>query len=189
MSMPVTNPLRIGLRQERVVPPQCLVIFGASGDLTHRKLVPALFELFKQRRLPSEFAILGCARRPWTDEIFKEKINNKNYSEAYNQYSEKVKANSDSTYWLKAIDQLMIEFGKFKSRELSSSKFENTIDGLGDGFYVFLEFKSLYQNINLCDEYVLLGQNDKLKWKILRYDFSYESNELDPDKELPNQSN
>ena len=48
--------------------------FGASGDLTHRKLVPALFELFKQRRLPSEFAVLGCARRPWTDEIFKEKM-------------------------------------------------------------------------------------------------------------------
>ncbi|WP_413678227.1 glucose-6-phosphate dehydrogenase [Prochlorococcus sp. MIT 0916] len=74
MIMPVTNPLRIGLRQERVVPPQCLVIFGASGDLTHRKLVPALFELFKQRRLPSEFAVLGCARRPWTDEIFKERM-------------------------------------------------------------------------------------------------------------------
>ena len=76
-----------------------------------------------------------------------------------------------------------------RKKILSSSKFENTIDGLGDGFYVFLEFKSLYQNINLCDEYVLLGQNDKLKWKILRYDFSYESDELDPDKELPNQSN
>lgn len=69
-----TNPLRIGLRQERVVSPQCLIIFGASGDLTHRKLIPALFELFKQRRLPSEFAILGCARRPWTDEEFREKM-------------------------------------------------------------------------------------------------------------------
>ena len=43
----MTNPLRVGLRQERVIAPQCLVIFGASGDLTHRKLVPALFELFK----------------------------------------------------------------------------------------------------------------------------------------------
>ena len=62
----MTNPLRVGLRQERVIAPQCLVIFGASGDLTHRKLVPALFELFKQRRLPSEFALLGCARRPWS---------------------------------------------------------------------------------------------------------------------------
>ena len=121
--------------------------------------------------------------------VWLEKINNKNFSEAYDQYSEKVKANSDSTYWLKAINQLMIEFGGLKSRELSSSKFENTIEGLGDGFYVFLEFKSLYKNINLCDEYVLLGQNDNLKWKILRYDFSYESDKLDPEKELPNQSN
>ncbi len=74
MSVAATNPLRVGLRQERVVAPQCLVIFGASGDLTHRKLVPALFELFKQRRLPSEFAVLGCARRPWTDEEFRKKM-------------------------------------------------------------------------------------------------------------------
>ncbi len=73
-STPTTNPLRVGLRQERVIPPQCLVIFGASGDLTHRKLVPALFQLFKQRRLPSEFAILGCARRPWNDEEFRKKM-------------------------------------------------------------------------------------------------------------------
>ena len=50
------------------------MIFGASGDLTHRKLVPALFELFKQRRLPSEFALLGCARRPWSDEEFRGKM-------------------------------------------------------------------------------------------------------------------
>ena len=70
----MTNPLRVGLRQERVIAPQCLVIFGASGDLTHRKLVPALFELFRQRRLPSEFALLGCARRPWSDEEFRGKM-------------------------------------------------------------------------------------------------------------------
>ena len=74
MGAVLTNPLRVGLRQERVIPPQCLVIFGASGDLTHRKLVPALFELFRQRRLPSEFAVLGCARRPWSDEEFRGKM-------------------------------------------------------------------------------------------------------------------
>ena len=74
MSSTITNPLRVGLRQERVIAPQCLVIFGASGDLTHRKLVPALFELYKQRRLPSEFALLGCARRPWSNEIFRQKM-------------------------------------------------------------------------------------------------------------------
>ena len=74
MQSSISNPLRLGLRQERVIPPQCLIIFGASGDLTHRKLIPALFELFLQRRLPSEFAIVGCARRAWTDEEFKEKM-------------------------------------------------------------------------------------------------------------------
>ena len=74
MTSILTNPLRVGLRQERVIAPQCLVIFGASGDLTHRKLVPALFELFRQRRLPSEFSILGCARRPWSDEEFRQKM-------------------------------------------------------------------------------------------------------------------
>jgi len=70
----LTNPLRVGLRQERVITPQCLVIFGASGDLTHRKLIPALFELFLQRRLPSEFAVLGCARRPWSDQEFRDRV-------------------------------------------------------------------------------------------------------------------
>ena len=75
MNTPITtNPLRVGLRQERVVGPQCLVIFGASGDLTHRKLIPALFDLYKQRRLPSEFAVLGCARRKWSDQYFQEKM-------------------------------------------------------------------------------------------------------------------
>ncbi len=74
MQSSISNPLRLGLRQERVIPPQCLIIFGASGDLTHRKLIPALFELFLQRRIPSEFAIIGCARRPWTDQEFKEKM-------------------------------------------------------------------------------------------------------------------
>ena len=74
MNQSLSNPLRIGLRQERVIPPQCLIIFGASGDLTHRKLIPALFELFLQRRIPSEFAIVGCARRPWNDEEFRAKM-------------------------------------------------------------------------------------------------------------------
>ena len=74
MQTSISNPLRLGLRQEKVIPPQCLVIFGASGDLTHRKLIPALFELFLQRRIPSEFAIIGCARRPWSDQEFKDKM-------------------------------------------------------------------------------------------------------------------
>jgi len=48
-----------------------LVIFGASGDLAHRKLVPALYSLHRKRRLPESFRLLGFARTPKTDESFR----------------------------------------------------------------------------------------------------------------------
>ena len=54
--------------------PQILVIFGASGDLTKRKLVPALYELFLQKMLPKEFAVLGVSRTDLDDEAFREKM-------------------------------------------------------------------------------------------------------------------
>lgn len=48
-----------------------IVIFGASGDLTHRKLIPALFNLYQRERLADGFCIVGFARRPYTDEDFR----------------------------------------------------------------------------------------------------------------------
>ncbi|MEN9920089.1 MAG: glucose-6-phosphate dehydrogenase [Bacteroidota bacterium] len=53
---------------------QILVIFGASGDLTYRKLIPALFDLYKQDSLPNNFAVLGVARSSFSDEAFREKM-------------------------------------------------------------------------------------------------------------------
>lgn len=121
-----------------------------------------------------------------TGEIWMQNITSEKYDLAYNLYSDKVKENSDSIHWSKAISQLMNEFGEFKSREIIESKFESTIENLGDGFYVFIEYKSIYQNIQQCSEYLILGQNDNLKWKILRYDFSYLNQDQDLDKELSN---
>jgi glucose-6-phosphate 1-dehydrogenase len=66
------NPLRVGLQQDRVPEPQILVIFGASGDLTQRKLVPALYQMKRERRLPPEFTIVGVARREWSHDFFRE---------------------------------------------------------------------------------------------------------------------
>jgi glucose-6-phosphate 1-dehydrogenase len=48
-----------------------IVIFGASGDLTHRKLLPALFNLFRKKRIPENFQILGFATRAWDDDKFR----------------------------------------------------------------------------------------------------------------------
>lgn len=68
------NPLRIGLRKERVPEPQILVIFGASGDLTQRKLVPAIYQMKRDRRLPPETTVVGVARRPWSHDYFREQM-------------------------------------------------------------------------------------------------------------------
>ena len=67
-SLPETNPLREGLPRTRVSEPCAIVLFGATGDLAHRKLVPALFQLARGGNLPSECAIVGFARRDWTDD-------------------------------------------------------------------------------------------------------------------------
>lgn len=48
-----------------------LVIFGGSGDLTKRKLVPSLYQLFKQGKLPDRFAVLGLGRTDYTDESYR----------------------------------------------------------------------------------------------------------------------
>ena len=66
-----TNPLRQGLVEDRLPEPCTVVIFGASGDLTKRKLVPALYSLAAERLLPPSFAIVGYARKPVTDEAFR----------------------------------------------------------------------------------------------------------------------
>ncbi|HEY9691352.1 MAG TPA: glucose-6-phosphate dehydrogenase [Oculatellaceae cyanobacterium] len=68
------NPLRVGLRQTRVPEPQILVIFGASGDLTQRKLVPAIYQMKRDRRLPPEITVVGVARREWSHDYFREQM-------------------------------------------------------------------------------------------------------------------
>src|ERR1700682_342122 len=67
------NPLAEGLRDYRVAEPSIRVIFGATGDLSARKLLPALYNLAKQRLLPAGFAVVGAAIDDLTDESFRAK--------------------------------------------------------------------------------------------------------------------
>ena len=68
------NPLRSGLVEDRTSDACAVVIFGASGDLTRRKLVPALYNLAWGRLLPGGFAVVGVARREKTDESFRAEL-------------------------------------------------------------------------------------------------------------------
>ncbi|MFN7925051.1 MAG: glucose-6-phosphate dehydrogenase [Bryobacteraceae bacterium] len=72
--MAAANPFVDPVRFERRVPPCALVIFGANGDLTKRKLMPALYRLFYDRRLPKGFAIIGSSRTPMSHDQFREKM-------------------------------------------------------------------------------------------------------------------
>jgi glucose-6-phosphate 1-dehydrogenase len=68
------NPLLEGLRMRRTPEPCVLTIFGASGDLTQRKLLPAIYSLAFRRLLPEKFAVVGVARSEESDEKFRERM-------------------------------------------------------------------------------------------------------------------
>jgi glucose-6-phosphate 1-dehydrogenase len=72
--VPQSNPLREGLRHERMAEPCTMIICGATGDLTERKLAPALYNTFIGGSLPPEFTGVGFARRDWTDAQFRDHL-------------------------------------------------------------------------------------------------------------------
>ena len=78
----IENPLEDLSRAKKNVEPCVLVIFGATGDLTGRKLVPALYNLGREGQLPGHFACVGFARRDKTDEVFRQEM-----LSAVNKYS------------------------------------------------------------------------------------------------------
>lgn len=68
------NPLREGLSSRAIAEPCALVIFGATGDLTHRKLIPALYNLAVDGTLPPATCVVGFARRDKSDEQFRQEL-------------------------------------------------------------------------------------------------------------------
>ena len=72
--MPVDSPLQDPLRFHRKTPPCVVVIFGANGDLTKRKLMPALYRLAYEGRLAPGFAVIGISRTPMTDDDFRARM-------------------------------------------------------------------------------------------------------------------
>ncbi len=69
-----TNPLREGLSARAVPQPCTVVIFGATGDLTHRKLIPALYNLAADGELPPAVTVVGFARREKSDDEFRREM-------------------------------------------------------------------------------------------------------------------
>ncbi len=99
------NPLREGLSNKAVPQPCAVVIFGATGDLTHRKLVPALYNIAADGELPPAVAVVGFARRPKTDEEFRTEM-----EEATRKFSRQTVRNE---IWDKFADALFYHQSEF----------------------------------------------------------------------------
>jgi glucose-6-phosphate 1-dehydrogenase len=71
MADPERHPFLQGLSKHRGAPPTVVVIFGASGDLTARKLIPAIYNLSVDNLLPADFHLVGYGRKPMSDDEFR----------------------------------------------------------------------------------------------------------------------
>src|SRR4029077_6232976 len=110
LSVVAPKPLAEGLHHYRVAEPALMVIFGATGDLSGKKLLPALYNLAKQRLLPAGFAVVGAAIDDLSDEAFR------------NRASDMINAHSrtqpiDQTVlqaFLQAVFYVKTDFGKLE---------------------------------------------------------------------------
>lgn len=110
MSLTDLHPFEEPGHQQRTLDPCILVIFGATGDLTSRKLIPAIYNLKREGQLPSSFACVGFARREKSHDIFRSEM-----EKAINDFS-RVKP-IDSSIWSTFKDQLFYHVSNFDEAE------------------------------------------------------------------------
>lgn len=160
-----------------------LVIFGASGDLAYRKLIPALFDLFVQDLLPEKFAVLGVSRTEISDDAFREKM-----MEGIDKFANLGKEKKDEipaflpALYYQAIDTFSVEdYGKLKNRLESM---DNDLGTGGNYLYYLSTPPNLYSIIpkNLA-VHKLNEQSNSKGWKriIIEKPFGYD---LDSGKSL-----
>ena len=102
-------------------------------------------------------------------------VNHNQYEKAYQLLSKEGKAKYPQETWKSQINELMLDFGGLESRTVAQRNFQSQIEGMEDGFYVFIEYSSQYENTKEHTEYLLLKQNDKAKWEIFDYNYEFKS--------------
>jgi len=104
----IENPLRAGLLLEKVPDPCAIVVFGATGDLTSRKILPAIYNLRRAGLLPPETSVVGFSRRPLSDEDFR-----KMTRESLDAHS---RVKPEEGLWHDFAESIFYEPGQFSDR-------------------------------------------------------------------------
>jgi glucose-6-phosphate 1-dehydrogenase len=120
---PEFNPLRIpsDRRLNRIAGPSALIIFGVTGDLSRKKLMPAVYDLANRGLLPPGFALVGFARRDWEDQDFEKEV-----YEAVKQYA---RTPFDEDVWRQLALGIRFVQGEFDDDE-AFARLKETIDEL-----------------------------------------------------------
>jgi glucose-6-phosphate 1-dehydrogenase len=117
------------------------VIFGAAGDLAKRKLLPALYQLACDRRLPATFAIVGTSRTPLSDDDYRERMH-----EAVKQFRED--GEMDEDLWKRFASNLHYVAGDVKDPQLYTAlKDKVTQNGQGNVLFYLSTQPSYYEVI------------------------------------------
>ena len=97
---------------------QMLIIFGASGDLTARKLIPALFNLCADNHLPEHYIILGASRSAYSDEEFRESVltQSKHMKDLTNKHKECLNSFADKLFYHELSNDQDSDYGPLNSR-------------------------------------------------------------------------
>ena len=103
-----------------------------------------------------------------------EDFNNKNYIDSYNSLDISLKDRFSIDTWENQVKRLMNEIGFLQKRSIINTYFQSEIDGLEDGFYVFIEYQVSYSNTKNHLEHLILKQNDKFEWKIISFEWEFQ---------------
>lgn len=144
----------------KAVDPCTIVIFGASGDLTIRKLIPALYHLFAENQMPTPFRVVGFARREKSDESWRAEL--KEGLQAFSRTK-----SIDGAQWQAFANHIHYCQGDLEDAE-AYSRLANQLDGFGDEqlkrnllFYLAVaptQFASIVENLSRAN---LLRKDDQ----------------------------
>jgi glucose-6-phosphate 1-dehydrogenase len=162
------NPLIETTRQLKVPDPCILIIFGATGDLTARKLVPALYNLALSGQLPAHFACVGFARRDKTHEDFRQDMFN-----AVSQYSRAKPI--DPNVWQTFSEQLFYHCSEFDHDEGYEklkkflAQLDNQLGTQGNRVHYLSTQPSFFTDItkHLSQYGLIYDPNDRRHWSRL----------------------
>ena len=106
--------------------------------------------------------------------IFFNNLHSENFPKTYTLVSSDI---IDSLPWVSSLEHDMVEFGEFGGRIEVSREFKSSLDGQPDGYYAIFEYATNYKNTSEHYEQLILQQNDKRKWKIISWNYMFNSEE------------